>query len=240
MTTLAKMVVSGMLTLLFLSCNLTPGITGDGNVKTEQRPVTQSFHSIHCSNGLDVLITQDATEGIKVQADENLHDYIITEVENEVLKIYTTSNIKMASKKQISVSFNNLKAIKGTSGCDITSTNTLILDTLDIEASSGGDINLSLEANHVSCSATSGSDVKLSGVSSTLHLKASSGADIKAKDFKAQEAVASVSSGADIKVYATESLKMTATSGGDIRYYGNPQNIIKTEAVSGDVKPGKE
>lgn len=240
MTTLVKMTVSAMLTLLFLSCNLMPGVTGNGDVQTQEREVSSSFIGIHTSNGLDVILTQADIESVKVQADENLHDIITTEVENGVLKISTTKNIGSAKSKKVMVSFKDLETIKSTSGSDLRANGTLIFNTIDIEATSGCDVNLSIEAENLSGSATSGADLKLEGTATTINLKATSGADINTKNLSSKNAVVSVTSGADIKVNATQSIELSATSGGDIRYYGNPKNVIKSEAVSGSIKPGKE
>lgn len=237
MTTLVKMTVSAMLTLLFLSCNFMPGVQGDGNVITKKREVTNSFTGIHTSNGLDVILTQDDTETIKVQADENLHEIITTEVENGILKISTTKNIGSAKSKKVMVSFKDLETIKSTSGSDLGANGTLIFNNVNIEATSGCDINLLVEAQNLNGLATSGANLKLEGTATKINLKATSGADINAKNLRANNAVVSVTSGADVKVHATESIQLSATSGGDIIYYGNPHNVMASEAVSGSIKP---
>ena len=236
MTTLVKMTVTAILTLLFLSCNFMPGVQGDGNVITQEREVTNSFTGIHTSNGIDVILTQGDTESIKVQADENLHEIITTEVENGILKISTTTNIGYAKSKKVMVSFSDLETIRSTSGSDLRANGTLIFNNIDIEATSGCDVNLSVEAQNLSGSATSGADLKLEGTANKVNLKATSGADIDAKNLAASNAIVSVTSGADIKVTATESIELSATSGGDITYYGNPQNVVTSEAVSGSIK----
>ena len=225
-----------MLSFLFLSCNFMPGVQGDGNVITQEREVAASFTGIHTSNGLDVILSQGDIETIKVQADENLHDIITTEVENGVLKISTSSNIGYAKSKKVMVSFKDLETIKSTSGSDLRANGTLIFNNVDIEATSGCDVNLSVEAQNLKGSATSGADLKLEGTATKINLKATSGADINAKNLTANNAVVSVTSGADIKVHATESIELSATSGGDVTYYGNPQNVVTSEAVSGSIK----
>ena len=240
MTTLVKMTVTALLTLLFLSCNFIPGVKGDGNVITQEREITNSFTRIHASNGLDVILNQDNTESIKVQADENLQEIITTEVENGILKISTTTNIGYAKSKKVMVSFKNLETLKCTSGSDVRGNGTLIFNTVDIDATSGCDVNLLVDAQELSGSATSGADLKLEGSATKVSLKATSGADIDAKNLEANHAIVGVTSGADIKVQATESIELSATSGGDITYYGNPQNVVTSEAVSGSIKAANE
>ena len=61
---------------------------GNGVVVTEQRPINGSFNSIEVSTGIDLFLTQSESPSISVQADENIQELIITEIENETLKIY--------------------------------------------------------------------------------------------------------------------------------------------------------
>lgn len=236
MATLSKIIVSSLLGLLFLSCNFTgsfgTGENGNGNVITQQRSVSESFHTVHASSGLDVYLTQDATESIAVQADENLHDLIVTDLNDGILTITTSKNIGNASAKKVHLNVTNLKQIKATSGSDVFSTNTIVADYLDVSATSGADVQLSLEANNVTSNATSGSDISLSGTTKILSTNASSGADIKAKDLKAEQVSANASSGSDITVSVITELNASATSGGDIKYYGNPTSISASENVT--------
>lgn len=235
MATLSKIIVSSLLGFLFLSCtfngNFGTGVSGNGAVITEQRSASGSFHTIHASSGLDVYLTQSTTESIAVQADENLHDLIITELNDGILTITTSKNIGRASAKKVLLNVTNLKQIKATSGSDVFSTNTIVTDYLDVSATSGADIQLSIEANHVASNATSGSDISLSGTTKILTTNASSGADIKAKDLIADQVNAKASSGSDITVWVNTELNASASSGGDIKYYGNPTTLSVSENV---------
>ena len=119
MTTLSKIIVTTVLSMLMLSCNfsmnLGPGVSGNDNVVTKERMLDGDFNEIKVSNGLDVYLTQDTNESLSIQADENLHDIIMTSVENNVLSIYTTENINYAASRKVMVSFDNISKIKATS-----------------------------------------------------------------------------------------------------------------------------
>src|SRR5690606_10735824 len=99
---------------------------------------------IKVSNGLDVYLTQDTNESLSIQADENLHDIIVTTVENNVLSIYTTENINYAASRKVMVSFSDISKIKATSGSDVYSTNTIKADALDLSTTSGSDMELEI------------------------------------------------------------------------------------------------
>ena len=240
MTTLTKFIVSIILGLLMLSCNLdlnlNPGVKGNGIVTTESRSVEGDFDEIRVSRGIDVYLTQTGNDAISVEADENLHEIIMTEVEDGVLKIYADENISRSKAQKVMVSFDNVSKIKATSGSDVVSDTTITADELTLETSSGADMRLDVEANTVDCSSSSGSDMKLSGKTDKLYAEASSGSDIKAGSLEAVSSQVKASSGADITVNTSKELTAKASSGGDIKYYGNPEKVNKTDGVSGSVR----
>ncbi|RKE92258.1 head GIN domain-containing protein [Ichthyenterobacterium magnum] len=238
MTTLTKLIVATVISLLLFSCNFdfNFGVKGNGNVKTIERTLEGNFSQIEVSRGIDVYLTQSDTQSLEVQADENLHEIIITEIENDVLKIYAEDNISYASARKVMLSFKNVTHITSTSGSDVYSTNTIVADKLTLNTTSGSDMELDINTNIVDCKSTSGSDLKLSGKTNTIFAEATSGSDLKAGNLKANICNASATSGADITVNTKEKLHARASSGGDIRYYGNPTSVSKKDSSSGTIK----
>ena len=239
MTTLSKLIIASILSLLVSSCkfdiNLN-SVRGNGDVTTVTRSINKNFNTIKVSRGLDVYITQSNNESITVEADDNLHDIIITEVENNVLKIYADENIRFSKSKKVMVSFKNISKITATSGSDVISTNVIKADDLELLTASGSDMKVEIETNSATCESSSGSDLRVSGKTNKLYAEASSGSDIKAGNLKALETTARASSGADITLNTTKTLIAKASSGGDINYYGNPEKVKKSDGVSGSIR----
>jgi len=240
MTTLIKIIVATILSLTLFSCNfdinMNSGVRGNGNVQTEERPIDGDFSTIKATEGLDVYLTQNNTESISVEADENLHDLIITEVKDGVLKIHTKQNIGRASSKKVIVNFKDISSIISTSGSDVYSTNTINVEELQLKTTSGSDMTLEVNTSVLNCKSTSGSDLRLSGKTERLIAEATSGSDIKAENLIAQSSQVKATSGADITVNTSKELTAKATSGGDIKYYGNPERVDKTDGVSGSIR----
>lgn len=240
MSTLAKIVVTAIMSVLFVSCNFDivfgEAIKGNGNVQTQERTLNKSFNSIKATEGLDVYITQGNTESVVVEADENLQDIILAEVRDNTLHLYTDANIKYSSAQKVLITFDDIKKITSTSGSDVFSTNTIKADRLELKSSSGSDMTLEVKAETIICSASSGSNLKVSGSTNKLVAESSSGSDIKAGELKASIVEARASSGADIRLSADKELTAKASSGGDITYYGDPEKINKTDGVSGSVR----
>lgn len=238
MTTLIKFIVATVLSLTLFSCNfsINNGVSGNGDVITENRSITQSFSTIKASEGLDVYLTQNETESISVEADENLQELILTEIEDGVLKIHTKENIGRATSKKIHISFKDISSIISTSGSDVYATNTIIAERLNLKSSSGSDMKLDVNTSILNCDASSGSGLRVSGKTVKLYAEASSGSDIKAADLLAETSEVKASSGADITVNTSKDLTARASSGGDVKYYGNPTNVDKSDSSSGSIK----
>lgn len=240
MSTLTKIMASIILAILMMSCNFDgnfgTGVNGNGNVITKERPLNDSFHSVKISRGLDVYLTQSDTESLSVEADENLQDIITTTIENNVLIITASENIGRSSSKKIMLHFNNISAIKATSGSDVVSTNTIRVSDLELNSTSGSDMELSIDAESVNCHSTSGSDIELKGKTDNFIAEATSGSSIEAENLNTQNAQVKASSGASIRVNTSKKLTANASSGGDIRYSGNPEILKTSDGVSGSIK----
>ena len=240
MTTLIKIIIASLLSLVLFSCNfdinLNSGVRGNGNVTTQERTISKSFTTIKATEGLDVYLTQGNSESITVEADENLQDLIITEVIDGVLKIHTKQNIGRSTSKKVMVNFKDVSSIISTSGSDVYTTNTITTNRLDVKATSGSNMKLEVKTSVLNCRSTSGSDIKVSGKVETLTAEATSGSDIKAGDLIAQSSEVKATSGADITVNTSKKLIAKATSGGDIKYYGNPDTVEKSDNVSGSIR----
>lgn len=202
---------------------------GNGNVTTVDRTVTGEFSKVRGSSGLDVFLTKGNTASIRVEADENLHEIISTEITNGKLHVKTTtnSNIGRSKSKKVFVTYVSLDEVGASSGADVIVSGTLEAENLTLDASSGADLEVDVFAKNLYLDSSSGADLKVSGKASELSADASSGSDIKAKDLIVINCKAEVSSGADITVHVKERLEVDASSGGDVNYYGNP-TAVKT------------
>ena len=240
MTTLTKIIITMLMSLLFMSCNFdvnfNNGVKGTGNVSTENRNIDGPFTAIKVSHGLDLYVTQGETNTLTVEADQNLHELIFTEVENGTLRIYADKNIGNADSKKIRLSFKDISSIKATSGSDVYSVNTITTNHLELTTTSGSDMDLEVHVETLECKSTSGSDLVLRGTANTLTAQATSGSDMDAQNLKTNASHVKATSGAGIKVNSNKELYAKATSGGDITYYGNPEFIEKSDGVSGSIK----
>ncbi len=230
-----KLVTILLLVFATSSC-MHNGVRGDGNVVSKKRKISNDFIRINASRGLDVYITKSKNISLEVEADENLHDLIETEVKDGTLYITAKKNIYMASAKKIHVSANNINEIQVNSGAEVYSENTFSSKKLVLSVSSGAYAKMDLKVDELTCESSSGAGMELSGEANRFKASSSSGSDIKAYELTARDCTASASSGSDIKLKVTNSFEGNASSGADIKFKGNPKRINKHNNSGGSVK----
>jgi len=236
-STTKKLLALLFVSVLMSSCNVNMfnRVNGNRNVVTADRSTSQKFTKIKVSTGLDLYLSQGTKNKVTIEADENLHDIIITEVNDGVLKIYSEKSIWQAKARKVFVTVKNLEGLTATSGSDVYTEDVLKVETIKVSATSGADIRIALDADTVETSATSGSDIRISGTANNHTSRANSGASIEAYKLISKNATVNVSSGADINIYASESINAKASSGGDIDFKGNPREINKKSSSGGSV-----
>jgi hypothetical protein len=225
LTTMKKRISSSVI-LVFLACFLLPRtlpaqqVTGDGNVTKESRKVSD-FQSVSVSSGIDLYLTQGNTVSLEVETDKNIHEYIITEVEEGVLKIYVDGSIRSAKEMNVYLTFQELDAISASGGSDVEANGTINLDRLTIGCSGGSDLNMDLKVDELKLSTSGGSDANITGEVRVLFAKSSGGSDLDAMELKTAECTLETSGGSDARVYVTDKLKVQASGGSDVYYKGN-------------------
>ncbi|MGB1268387.1 MAG: head GIN domain-containing protein [Flavobacteriaceae bacterium] len=230
---LVKFIIPLLIAVLFSSCNFDinmSGVKGNGNVITQKRLSDVKFTKIDASEGLDVYLTKSTSTVVKVQADDNVQKFILTEVKDGTLHIHTSEPIGKTNAKKVLVNFTQLNEINSSSGADIHTTNFILSDNMILNASSGSDQYLSVKATNIKCSASSGADITLSGTTTTINADASSGANISAKKLTSQDCAANASSGADINLNCLKAINAKASSSADISYTGNPTEVMVNES----------
>ena len=236
-STTKKLLALLFVSVLMSSCNVNMfnRVNGNRNVVTADRSTSQKFTKIKVSTGLDLYLSQGTKNKVTLEADENLHDIIITEVNDGVLKIYSEKNIWQAKARKVYVTVKNLEGLTARSGSDVYTEDVLKVETIKVSATSGADIRIALDADTVETSATSGSDIRISGTANNHTSRANSGASIEAYKLISKNDTVNVSSGADINIYASESINAKASSGGDIDFKGNSREINKKSSSGGSV-----
>jgi len=227
--------IIAVLSILLSSCMfIGPSVKGNGNVKEEVRQVGE-FDQVKVSRGMNVYITQGSPAKVVVIADSNLHELIETKVEGGVLKITTRENIRWAEEKKVMVTVEKLTGVGANSGGNVWSQSQIKSDNLKLNANSGANLTMDVDAQSLSADCSSGANIKLSGLAKEAELETSSGANLKGEKLIAIQCKMSASSGGNVSSTVTGKLDAHASSGGNIAYYGEPTSTNVNSSSGGSI-----
>jgi hypothetical protein len=209
-------------------------VYGNNHVVKKEREA-RKFAGLRVSSGIDVYLKQGDKESIQVEADENLHEYILTEIRDGVLHVYSEANIMRAEMKRVYVTMKDINSLKTSSAGDIIGETPVKTDRLDLSASSAGDIKLEIYVKEAEANISSSGDVTLTGVADILNADLSSAGDLNAYGLEVREADVSASSAGDADISVSERLRARSSSAGDINYRGNPKYVDAHSSSAGGV-----
>ena len=230
-----------LIALFTLSCNAQWGkkIKGNGNVVTIDRSVGE-YDAVAVAGWFDVDIVNGREGELSLQGEENLLEYIITEVKNGKLtiKVKKGYNLQSSTWKRgilVTVPVEEINSVALSGSGDIVGKDVLRADDFSASMSGSGDINLSVEADNLKTVISGSGDIELSGKARDFDVTVSGSGDVDAFDLEADHVKANVSGSANIKVTANQSLTARVSGSGDILYKGDPDKVDSKASGSGDI-----
>jgi hypothetical protein len=199
-------------------------IEGNGKLVTRSVPV-QSFSSLKASGVYQLELSQGNTEGVKIEADENLQD--LFEVHNDGSKLVIEmkkldhKNLKVHDKMKVYVTFKKLTNMELRTVGNVSSENTLSFDDLEVNNHSVGHVDLNLTANKLDLRNTSVGNIKLTGKAQDAVVRNSGVGTLHAGDFVVQSMNIQNSGVGSAEVNAEKDLKIRDSMLGKVRNKGN-------------------
>jgi Putative auto-transporter adhesin, head GIN domain len=232
-------VLSLLVILTFTSCNYVLGkrIRGDGKIKTENRSTGQ-FSSIDVSGSIDVYVKQDSVASVKVEADENLLEYIQVIDDGEVLRIHPENgfNLNPSGRIKVYVSSPSYKSFEASGACNIYSENKVVSTAmLDFDLSGSCDVKMELNAPKVNAGLSGACDIELKGEAKDFKVEGSGSTGIKSMDLLAENVDIDISGSGDAEVYASVKLNVDVSGAGSVKYKGNA-TVSQSVSGAGSVK----
>ena len=126
-----------LFTALITLSSIVQAVQSGVNRQTRNVP---AFHGISVSTGVDLYLTQNNGQQVRVEADEENMKNVITEVEGGILKIYMkeSSWFKLNWNNRsikVYVTFKTLDQLKASAGSDVSSQSMLNLEQFDLDLS---------------------------------------------------------------------------------------------------------
>ncbi len=216
-----------------------PHVEGSGRPVTEERQAPD-FVSLEVRNGIDTIVVVDPSQPLKVRVvgDDNLVALMRTEQSGQTLSVHfrpeDVGSWSSSNPLRLEVTMPLLKAISHSEGGAIdVSGNVVAPEFLTIAASGGGTVKVrGLDAASFNLDASGGADVSLEGRATQVSCTTSGGGKVAARELVVREAAIISSGGGALEMRVSDSLRVTASGGGQVHIVGRP-TVHKQELSGG-------
>ncbi len=194
-------------------------VKGSGEVATQAREVG-TFDRIRSSGSFDVNVTIGPQQKVTVSFDDNLIDLVMTEVKGRTLQIYSDGSFSSHKSCRIEITVPSLEAVV---------------------VSGSGDIYVrGLKGAEFSYEISGSGDATLIGEVDEVDIEVSGSGEVDARELKAKRAYVEIAGSGDVQVWASDLLDGSIAGSGDIAYYGDPAEVNRDVAGSGNIRKKQE
>jgi hypothetical protein len=209
--------------LLVSACGMIPTL-GSRNLISETRTVS-GYQLVDVSSAGTLEIIQDGTESLTIETDDNMMQYVTSEVRGGTLYIGLDSNLRalLPSKLNLSLHVKDLSGITTSGSWEVNSAE-IKAASLDIVLSGSGKVTVdSLSVGTLSANVSGSGQLTLAGKADSQTIDISGSGKYLAGDLSTKATSVGISGSGNVTVWAIDTLTAHVSGSGDVNYYGNPQ-----------------
>ena len=224
--------------LILSSCSIdTIRVNADDFVTSRDVNITD-YSSVEIANGFTAYITfSDTEESIKVEANENLHDYIIATKKNNRLVIRVKNNLRIKGKETLNVyiTTKSINSFIATADSQIYLENALIEDDVEIKITADSFFSGQVDIDYLDLKATADVNVDLFGSVNILKANLSADAKLSGYDLKIEDLKIKMAADCNANVTVTKTIDIEAVADCTLRYKGNATIIHENLKADSEV-----
>jgi len=212
-------------------------VSGNGNETTITR-TTSEYDEISVGGPFKVELVYGKEGAIIIKGDENLLEYIKTEVDGSKLKIYIENDVTLKYGErdiEIIIPFEKINSVSFAGSGDIKTKDSISAENFEIKFAGSGDGNFEVNCPNLKVALAGSGDLKVTGNSTELEAKLAGSGDLDCSKLEAQNTDASVAGSGDLKINCIKKLTAKIAGSGDIHYKGKPESIDSKVAGSGNI-----
>jgi len=207
------------------------------NITKETRDVTD-FTKISATDDFVVYIKLSNTEDkVEIEANENLHEYIVVEKEGDVLKLstksYSTNSKKGADEKLVAhVTAKRLTAISGDGDAEIKIINKISANSFSIYLDDDAVLKGAIAVKSLDVDMDDDAELEIEGSADTVDIDADSDSMIDGYRFVVNDLDIKLDGDSEARLTVNGKINITTRGDSEFTYKGN--GTIEHKKVSGD------
>jgi Putative auto-transporter adhesin, head GIN domain len=194
-------------------------VTGSGDLRAESRDVG-GFSTIELLGSGDVIIEQDGTESLSIEAEDNLLPDLTSDVSNGTLRLGTVDGVSLDPTLAITyrVTVKDLSGLQLSGSGSVTAAG-ITTPAISIDISGSGDVNID-------------------GTADDQTVTISGSGNYRAGDLATLTSSAAISGSGNVSVDVRDAFEAEIDGSGNVTYTGSPQ-ISQDISGSGELRRGE-
>ena len=193
------------------------------------------FDSIEISGSAVVRIAQGTSDQIVIEGGSDAQNAVELEVHDGVLMIRPSGSWKFwdHQRARIAVTVRDLKRVIVSGAADVRAPGAVRAHHLAVFISGAGSARFDqLQADELKFNVSGAGDGQMTGTVDQLSVSISGRSEFRGENLMSQRAAVAVSGVGDVKVWATETLKIAVSGLGTVDYWGTPSVKRSTSGVA--------
>ena len=212
-------------------------VHGNGHITTSERNI-QSVHGVRCSGSYDVELTQGSPTSVKIEADENLQQYIVTDVNGDGLSIRSKEDINLdpSQKIRVYITTDRVEEFRLSGSGTITTQNKFTGGShLNLDISGSGNMHFDVNTPRIVCNIAGSGDMYLSGETKDSKIEIAGSGNYHAENLMSENATVKIAGTGNAWLFAESTLNINIAGVGNVNYKGNA-SVTQNVAGSGKIQ----
>ncbi|MEX1382745.1 head GIN domain-containing protein [Lutibacter sp.] len=238
---ISKIVIT-MVSLFFVSTTINAQyfqkkVKGNREITTITR-TTSDYNEIGVGGDFEVTLVNGKEGEITIKADENLLEYIETEVKKGNLSIKTKKGYQLRSKHKIEITipFNDIQGVSLAGSGNVYSNDEIKSNELKLSLAGSGNMDLKVSAKNSDTNIAGSGNITLNGDTDEFTCSIAGSGNLNGYNLKTSIANVKIAGSGNVNIDISNEVHAKISGSGNVIYTGNPE-IVKSKSVgSGSVK----
>ncbi len=212
-------------------------VVGSGHMGSVKRELA-AFHQIAIDLPCKIELVQGASEGVAIEADDNLLPLIETVVKNGQLTIKAAKGTTLTGRAQIQITVNarDVDALSLAGSAQLQAARLQSPKLAGSIAGSGRITIKDLQSKDLSVSITGSGRFEAQGTAAAMDISIAGAGDVNTARLSTQDVSISIAGSGDATVWARKALSVSIVGSGNVQYYGEASRGDSSTVGSGRVK----
>ena len=225
-----------MVVAAVVMCQAKSPIKGNGAEKKDARTIAE-YTAISVADGIALNFSREQLSGVVVTADENVCEYVVTEVVGGELIVRFKTGETVKPKKDVVVTVPNngsVTALTIGANCKFSMKEEVVVEGMKLKLMGGAQVEMKLDARQtVQIEMIGNAKCELVGKAAEMKLVMEGGSKFNGYNFKTKNAACELAGGSDAKIQCNDRIDVADLTGNSTLYFKGDCEIGKVSLKGG-------